>query len=462
MFYRIKQLTLIFGDWLILHLSLYIALCLRFFGKPESHWVQLFNPMTGLFIIAVVIFFVVGLYDLGQIKNNVRLIKKISTATAVWFFLGLVYFYLSQNVGAKPKTILLFTAVISVLLISLWRFLHNRFLSKTILKSKIVFAGVTLQTIELIEKLEREPELGYEIIGIIKNESETIQGTLPGMEKYPIAASLAELYAKGGPGAELIVIAPAIAQNEVVFRELYNQLFKQSGIIELEKFYEEIMKRIPPFTFSESWFLANLQEQDKKIYDRFKILVDYCSAVLMATIFCASYPFVALFVRLSSPGPIFFVQERIGRNGEIFRIYKYRTMRVLGADGSAEINGPQYAANNDDRITKVGRFLRKTRIDELPQFINIFRNEMSLIGPRPERPEFVSQLTAQMPFYALRHLIKPGLTGWAQIQKSYYGTLEENLHKLEYDLYYLKNRGLLLDAAIVLRTFNILGRMAGR
>jgi lipopolysaccharide/colanic/teichoic acid biosynthesis glycosyltransferase len=137
-------------------------------------------------------------------------------------------------------------------------------------------------------------------------------------------------------------------------------------------------------------------------------------------------------------------------------------MKVLNSDGSAETTGPQFASQNDPRITSVGKILRRTRLDELPQFLNIFKNEMSLIGPRPERPEFVRQLTDKMPFYALRHLIKPGLTGWAQLHKAYYGTIDENLRKLEYDLYYVKNRGLFIDLSIMLRTINIVVRMRGR
>lgn len=462
MIYRIKQLTLVVGDLLVFYVSLYISLCLRYLEFPPKQWPELFSPMTQLFIAAVVIFFVVGLYDVGRSKNNFRFFKKILIAAVIWFFIGLIYFYLNQSVGAKPKTIMLLTAMVGAGLISLWRYLHNRFLSKSILNTRIAFAGITPETVEIIAKLEREPELGYEIIGMVKGEDKQVQESLPGLEKYPTAANLTDLYARSGKTAELIVIAPLMAKNDTISKELYSQLFRQTGVIDLVKFYEEILKRIPPFTFSESWFLSNLQEQDKKVYDRFKILVDYVSAALMAVVFAATFPIIAIIIRLTSPGPIFFVQERLGRNASVFKIFKYRTMKALTKDGSAELDGPRFASSDDERITPFGKFMRKTRLDELPQFINIFKNEMSLIGPRPERPEFVSQLTAQMPFYSLRHLIKPGLTGWAQIQKSYYGTIEENLHKLEYDLYYLKNRNLFLDIAIVLRTFNILGKMAGR
>ena len=208
--------------------------------------------------------------------------------------------------------------------------------------------------------------------------------------------------------------------------------------------------------------MANLHEQHKKIYDRFRILTDYVLAVFIGIFFIVTFPLVALAIKLNSRGRIFFVQNRIGRQGLVFKVYKYRTMMSLSADGSAETGGPQFAADKDARITSVGKILRLTRLDEIPQFINILKGQMSVIGPRPERPEFVRQLTEKMPYYPLRHLIKPGLTGWAQINNAYYGTIEENLRKLEYDLFYIKNRSFTLDVAIILRTINTVLRLAGR
>ncbi len=462
MLYRIKQLTLLIGDWIALYLALFSSLCLRYLKLPAIEWNVLFIPMTKLFIIAAIIFFIVGLYDIGQSKNRWPFFQKIFLAMGIWLIFGVLYFYLSPRNNVQPKTIMLFCAIIGTLFIGAWRALHNRFLSKSILKNNIVLVGLSREASELMAKLEAEPEIGYEVIGIIKRGEEAMQESLPGIQKYPIAVSIADLMDKISKPINYIVVAPSMAKNTEIAKELYQQLFSQVSVISFVRFYEEIMKRIPPSTFSESWFLANLQEQDKKIYDRFKIIIDYIFASIMCAVFAVTFPFIALAVKLSSAGPIFFIQERTGRNGLIFKIFKYRTMQALSKDGSAEINGAQFAAVDDQRITSVGKFLRKTRLDELPQFINIFKNEMSLIGPRPERPKFVSELSAIMPYYSLRHLIKPGLTGWGQIQKSYYGTLEENLRKLEFDLYYLKNRGPLLDAAIILRTFNILGRMAGR
>ncbi|MEK7680824.1 MAG: sugar transferase, partial [Patescibacteria group bacterium] len=309
--------------------------------------------------------------------------------------------------------------------------------------------------------IRAEPQSGYFVIGIISKVpvSQQLNEKLQGI---CIGATINEINQKTQTTASIIVISPEFENEQNLLKELYESLFRQASIVSLSDFYESFMKRIPPFTFSEGWFVANLHEQQKKVYDQFKILVDYFLGVILGIIFIAISPFAALAIKINSKGPIFFCQNRVGRHGVNFKVYKLRTMKVLAADGSAETQGPQFAANDDSRITAVGKFLRKTRIDELPQFINILKGQMSLIGPRPERPEFVRQLTEKMPYYALRHLVKPGLTGWAQIHSAYYGTIEENLKKLEYDLFYIKHRNFTLDASIILRTVATVLKMMGR
>lgn len=450
------------GDALMLNLALLLGLWLRnFFNFNQNQYLNLFNPMNRLFVIGILILFVVGLYDVGRAKNTPSFFKKIFIGLGIWLAVGLLYFYLFPKNNAQPKTILAITALCAAIMISLWRFLYNKYLSRSIAKTTVMFVGLTQEVLEIIEKIQKEPELGYETTGLIFGP-ETPMEWKEKLSSYQNSSTLPTLLEKISQPINLIVVAPAFAQNKEINDELFRQLLKQTGVVSLEKFYEDILKRIPPFTFSESWFLANLEEQKKKIYDRSRNLIDFFFAILMALVFAITFPLIAFLVKINSPGPIFFTQNRVGRNGKIFRIIKYRTMKALAKDGSAETNGAQYAGVNDNRITTLGKFLRKTRLDELPQFINIFKNEMALIGPRPERPEFVAELVKTMPYYSLRHLVKPGLTGWAQIQKSYYGTIEENLRKLEFDLYYLKNRGPLLDFSIILRTFNVLGGMKGR
>lgn len=449
--YRLKQLTILLGDLLLLFFGLYLGVFFRYLKTPTAEVISgLINPFAILFLLAITIIFITGLYDLGRSKNNLEFFKKIIGVAIIWTILGVFYFYTFGGKEINPKTILILTAVFGFGLMALWRYFYNRFVSVNILKTKVAFIGYSPEIKRIIEIIINKPQIGYEVVGIIEtNNSAANIGTVPSLQKLPHKP-------------DLIVLDFNYQKDEILTKELYQNIFKQISIIELADFYEIIFRRLPPFTFSESWFLTKFQEQSKKMYDRFRLLTDYIGAVIIAIFFIVTFPLIALAIKLNSKGPVFFRQARVGKNGKHFFIYKYRTMKALSADGSAETHGPQYASEKDQRITAVGKFLRASRLDEIPQFINIFKNEMGLIGPRPERPEFVDQLTELMPFYPLRHLVKPGCTGWAQLQRSYYGTLDENLGKLEYDLFYIKNRGPLLDTAIILKTFSVILGMIGR
>jgi len=454
---RLKQLALLIGDLIVLYIGLYFALYFRYLEIPGKNLEDLLSPMTQLFFLATITLFVAGLYDVSKTKNSWVFYQKIIISALVWTVFGIIYFYINPKISITPKTILLLTATIGFGLISLWRFFYNKFISTT-LKYNIIFAGVTAEVKELINNIQKEPRLGYFITGVISGD-ETVRNQFPNLT---FGNTIADINNQTKTFANIIVLSPHMTGNTELLKELYNSLFQQVSVVSLSDFYESVMHRIPPFTFSEGWFVVNLREQQKKIYDRFRILSDYILAVVIGIFFVITFPLIALAIKLNSKGKIFFTQNRVGRQGLIFKVYKYRSMVSLSADGSAETEGPQFADKKDARITSVGKFLRLTRLDEVPQFLNILKGQMSIIGPRPERPEFVEQLTEKMPYYALRHLIKPGLTGWAQIQNSYYGNIEENLQKLEYDLYYIKNRSLTLDLSIILRTINTVLRLAGR
>jgi len=462
MYYRIKQLTLLLGDLISLYLGLYFALSIRYQTWPAPDFPELLWPVGKIFLLGVIVNFIIGLYDMSRCRNSWRFFQKIILSTLIWLVLGAFYLYFSRDVSRQPKTILVLTAGLGFGVMTLWRYLHNKFLAKNILKSQILFAGYTPEVKELVELVRKNPELGYSVIGIIEHQQNLDNYDQNMWSGCIWGKSLSDIYDRTDKRAELTVVAPNFSKNPELIKELYREIFHQGGVVSLASFYENTMKRIPPFTFSEGWFIANLQEQKKKMYDRFKILIDYAVAIIIGAVFLIIHLPIAAFIKLTSKGTVFYRQERVGRQGKIFKMYKYRTMKSLGADGSAEDSGPQFAKINDQRVTSIGKFLRRTRIDEIPQFINILRGEMSIIGPRPERPEFVAELNEQLTFYNLRHLVKPGLTGWAQIHKSYYGTIQENLKKLEYDLYYLKNRGPLLDTVIILRTLATIAKMMGR
>src|SRR3989344_4784883 len=318
---RIKQLTLVAGDLITLYIGLYFALYFRYWKIPGQNLQDLLSPMTQLFFLAAVILFIAGLYDISKTKNSWIFYQKIIISALAWTVFGIIYFYINTRTAITPKTILLLTAIIGFGLIALWRFFYNKFISTT-LKYNIIFAGVTAEVKELIKTIQNEPQLGYFITGII-SDNENNRNEFPGLM---VAKTIAAINEREKTGANIIVLSPQMTADTALLKELYNSLFRQVSIVNLADFYESVMHRIPPFTFSEGWFVANLHEQQKKIYDRFRILTDYILAVLIGIFFVLTFPFVALAIKLNSKGHIFFSQNRVGRQGLIFKVYKYRTM----------------------------------------------------------------------------------------------------------------------------------------
>lgn len=223
-------------------------------------------------------------------------------------------------------------------------------------------------------------------------------------------------------------------------------------VYDLTDFYELIWYKVPVFYLRRSWFA--MSQGFQLLHDplglRLKRAFDFLGALLLLLLASPILLITALAIKLESRGPIVFKQTRVGENGKLFTVYKLRSMRV-----DAEKNGAQWAAKNDNRVTRVGSFIRATRIDELPQLVNVLRGEMSFIGPRPERPEFTGMLEKEIPFYGLRHILRPGVTGWAQVMYPYGASIEDAREKLQFELYYIKNYSLLLDAAIVFKTIRV-------
>lgn len=234
---------------------------------------------------------------------------------------------------------------------------------------------------------------------------------------------------------------------KIFFEGIKNEIGFLHERVAFETFAEKVF--IQDLSFS--WFLENVRVEEKFFYEKMKRILD----ILFASIFLiTTLPLWLLFaflIFLEDQGPIFLRQKRVGKNGKIFYLLKFRSMTE-----DAEKEGAVWAEEEDKRITKVGRFLRESHLDELPQLINILKGEISLVGPRPERPEFVGLLEKEIPFYFLRHIVKPGFTGWAQIKFRYARSIQDSLEKFQYDLYYIKNRSLFLDLKILLQTFRLL------
>src|SRR5581483_12277992 len=230
--------------------------------------------------------------------------------------------------------------------------------------------------------------------------------------------------------------------------ELLNlSLSGRVAVEEAAQYYERLTGKIASEMLRPSWLIFSRNSRFSNVTNHARRVLNAGLAIIGFVLALPLMLITAIAVKLDSVGPIFYTQERVGKNGRRFRIIKFRSMRT-----DAEKDGAVWALQSDPRVTRVGRVIRKLRLDELPQFINVIRGDMNFVGPRPERPVFVEQLEKEIPYYSQRHLVKPGLTGWAQIKYSYGASVEDAMEKLRYDLYYIKNQNLLLDAAIVFET----------
>lgn len=459
--YRTKQFILIAGDIIAYFLAFFLSLFLRHFTIPDADTIE---RHIGLFILTfffwIVVNYINGLYDLEQQANDRRFFRRLFETAFFSLIVSVTFFYLFPDKSIAPKTILVFNIGIGYGLSTLWRMFYNKFLGLRTLRSSILLVGYSPETHEVIDIILNRPKKGYKIAALIDPSGEY---KITGQKPFDIYTSLTALRpAITNHRIRHVVIAPHLTSDPTAMRELYELLFWPVQIVDLYSFYENITGRIHPSVFSEGWFLQNLRNTSHPVYTNVRTLLDYFFAGALGLLTLLLLPFIALAIKINSKGPVFLKQERVGLYGKHFMLYKFRSMYALSPDGSAETEGYQFAQKDDKRITLIGKFLRKTRIDELPQMWNILKRDITLIGPRPERPEIVKDLTSRIPYYPLRHVVRPGLTGWAAIHQHYTDNIEKSLEKLQYDLYYIKNRSFLLDIAIVLRTVNVVLRLMGQ
>jgi len=459
--YRIKQLLLLFGDGMIFFCGTVIALLIRRGTLTDILELQdALHSFGILMFFWIVVHYINGVYDIGKHKTPKLLFTRLFQAACTNAVIGVMFFYLSPQYTFSPKTILFLTILVSYILLVFWRYAFSLFFATKTLSSHILFVGHTPEMEELATILSEQPERGYTLVAWITPEQYGLKQRFPKTTFYSSVTAIRPSITVHA--IHDVIIASEMRNDTAVRRELYELLFWKVNIRSLTSLYEVLTGRIPPYTFSESWFLDHLQHTAHPVYERTHRFFDISIGVCMYISFIILYPFVALAIRLDSPGSAIFKQERVGLCGTPFFLYKFRSMYALAKDGSAEIDGAQFAIKDDKRITRVGTFLRKIRLDELPQAINLIKGDISLIGPRPERPDIVHALETTMPYYPVRHIIKPGITGWAQVNQHYTDTLEQSLQKLQYDLYYIKNRSLVLDLSIILKTVNVVMRGMGQ
>jgi len=466
---RLKKFTILFGDFVFLYLALYLALSLRYFSLPSADiWQGHIFPFTAIFFGWIIIFYISGLYDLKAAVNGSEFIRKITQSLLVAALLSVIFFYASPGMGIAPKTNLIIFIFIYGIIFILWRRACNWLLKSRLPKTNLAFAGLNRQSRELIAYLIKKPHLGYEVKFIVegKNSADANQA----------GQNMAETANKQGyqftfPPIIRISELKNMAEKNKISALIFSENPRESGELRtalfsclplnikyqsLANFYEQLTGKVPVEAISEMWFLENINEGKKSGFDLFKRTYDIILAFAVLILTLAFWPLIALIIKLESQGPVFIRMPRSGKNGAEFGMLKFRSMREIGNDRSPTLPG-------DRRITGFGSFLRKTRLDEIPQALNILRGDMSFVGPRPERPELILELEKQIPFYRERMLVKPGATGWDQISGEYHSpSYEDSLKKLQYDLFYIKNRSLYLDLSIILKTIATVVSREGR
>ncbi len=389
------------------------------------------------------------IYNLQVASNQLKITKGVllvGSLTVLFYMLTPVY---APELPKRRIEILFFYLAV-VGSIFLWRMIYVKYFASNRFKKNAILLVDTPECNKLVLALGlNDPH--YKIIGYLSLTKDFYK--LDGNDfLMQVPSDSIENFMQKYNVSDIIV---ASKQTSGITVEIYNQLLSllESGynIREYSQVYEQLNQRIPVQYLERDFFkyFPFSRSNQNELYQFFARVFDIAFAIIGVLAGAALIPFIIIVNLISNKGSLFYTQERVGQNGEVFKIFKFRTMGK-----NAEKDGAVFSTCNDVRVTPFGKFMRKTRIDEFPQFINILKGEMSIIGPRPERPFFVEQIANKMPFYTTRHIIKPGLTGWAQVNYRYGETLEDSLVKLQYDLYYIKHRSVFIDINIVLRTFS--------
>ncbi len=435
---KVKQITLLLGDIAILYASLILTLFFRFQGISAETWDVHFWPFTIIFFLWLTAFYIGGLYDIRTLKNDIYFARNFLSLLIINGLIATTLFYFISAFGISPRANLFAFMLVYGLAAYLWRTLFNTVLSAGSPPNKILMIGYNSTVEEVVHQIQQNPQLGYEVNFWMKE----------GLQDKEFD-HLAQIILDNG--INVIVIPAHIKKSSKAARLIYKNIVLGIEVMDLAAIYEKIFKKVPLAELEEVWFLENIAKSHT-VYEFFKKPIEIFLAVIAGIVLLPVAVLIAVLIAATSAGPVIYTQTRSGEGEKKFKIFKFRTMRA-----DAEQHGPQWSAGLEDtRITAIGKILRRTHLDEMPQLLNIITGDLSFVGPRPERPEFVARLKKDVPYFELRLLVRPGITGWAQINYKYGASVEDSYEKLQYDTYYLKNRSLTLDFLILLRTVKYL------
>jgi exopolysaccharide biosynthesis polyprenyl glycosylphosphotransferase len=370
-------------------------------------------------------------------RIDATLMRLVQVTLQLWVLYLIIFFFSPRD--ALPRLFILYYGVLSFMFIAAWRVVRPFLFTWIGVKRRALVVGDDPGVLAIIEAIREEAPDVYAIAPL------ALDFQPPGSA---VTGLVDEVWREN---ASEIILVQRDALSGSMFQAILDCYEQGISIVPMPLLYEQITGRVPVEALGPQDLITLLPTGGDSLFDPYlltKRVMDIMLSLAGLVVFAALLPVIAPILWLDSPGPIFYRQERVGKGGSTFRLVKLRSM----IPDAEHRTGPQWASDGDPRVTRIGRMLRKTRLDEVPQLLNVLRGEMSLIGPRPERPEFVEELGQTIPFYRARHVVKPGITGWAQVRHPYGNTAEDALIKLQYDLYYIRHRSLALDLLIALRT----------
>lgn len=394
--------------------------------------------IAGITIFTLLLSYYFDLYEPQRISGRWEIYFRLLLVLSVLSFVLAALLYLYPEIEIGPNVLLVGAAILAIAL-GVWRSVYEWIIGLPVFRERVYVLGCGERARAVSQTLRTRRDAG---MGLVNGEGNDTYNS--DLERF--AADL-RIFAKSKTRIDRVIVAMEDRRGSMPTRELLDLRLRGVVIEDASLLMERVTGKLPleglnpsALIFTQGFNVNALQQFTRR-------LASFAVSLIGLLICLPFIPFLILAVRVSSPGPIFFRQTRIGLRGRPFSIVKFRTMRH-----DAEVDGAMWAAKNDPRVTSIGRFMRITRLDEIPQLWSVLRGEMAFVGPRPERPEFVEWLTQEIPFYDLRHMVRPGITGWAQVRYKYGASLEETKQKLEYDLYYVKHQSIGLDLLIMFET----------
>lgn len=455
-----RKTLLVLGDVFLLNVAVLAGLWL---GAQRSGWafsrvlvIEKFYWFIGLTALYLLLAAANDAHSPRRTADLATSIMALLMTIGEMLLVYLVVYFLSAP-ASLPRHVIGFFGVISTGLLLAWRWVYSAVFTAPAFQRRVIIIGAGWAG-QTIARLIRENLADYfAIAGFVDDDPAKHATQVDGVPVLGGSDSLARLVSQ--VGATDLVLAITHDIRSELLRAAMTCYEQGVRVLSMQSLYEQLAQRVPVEHVGNHWLVVLPVDHNggRRAYRTLKRFADVMIALVGLLLFAVLLPILAVAIKLGSPGPVLYAQQRVGRGGRVFRLVKLRSM-VVDAEPTG---GARWAVPNDARVTRVGRFLRSSRLDELPQLLNVVKGEMSLIGPRPERPEFIAQLEEEIPFYRTRLAVPPGLTGWAQVNHPYANSVQDALVKLQYDLYYIKHQSIYLDLVILLKTVGVMLTMRG-